>query len=130
VACRGAFSVLDSAPVFVASVAAPAGPIANPGIVSALEDMGFPRVCCEKAAINTQNAGVEEAMNWLLAHMEDAGKWSSLQDRRRAWKLRAYAVAERPCMGSKVWTFTSWGCPGSLGLPAGFCNCRQRGVSE
>jgi hypothetical protein len=81
--CRG-FLVLDAASFLVASVAAPAAPVADPGIVSALEDMGFPRVRCEKAAINTQNAGVEEAMNWLLAHMEDAGKWSSLQDRRRA----------------------------------------------
>jgi hypothetical protein len=80
----GAFSVLDSASVFVDSVAAPAGPVADPDIVSALEDMGFPRVRCEKATINTQNAGVEEAMNWLLAHMEDAGKCSSLQDRRHA----------------------------------------------
>lgn len=51
----------------------PAGPVADKGIVLQLEDMGFPRVRCEKAAINTSNRGVEEAMNWLFAHMEDAG---------------------------------------------------------
>ncbi|KAJ6293153.1 hypothetical protein OIU78_025187 [Salix suchowensis] len=33
--------------------------------------MGFNHLHCQKAAINTSNAGVEEAMNWLLAHMDD-----------------------------------------------------------
>ncbi|KAK7848094.1 ubiquitin carboxyl-terminal hydrolase 14-like [Quercus suber] len=33
--------------------------------------MGFNHHHCEKAAIRTSNAGVEEAMNWLLSHMED-----------------------------------------------------------
>ncbi|CAO2833461.1 unnamed protein product [Amaranthus hypochondriacus] len=45
--------------------------IANVSIVSQLMSMGFGQVACEKAAINTSNAGVEEAMNWLLAHMDD-----------------------------------------------------------
>jgi len=39
--------------------------------VSQLLDIGFPRVRCEKAAIQTLNNGLEEAMNWLLAHMDD-----------------------------------------------------------
>ncbi|GAB2284593.1 ubiquitin-specific protease ubp14 [Dionaea muscipula] len=44
---------------------------ANEGIVSQLVSMGFNHLHCQKAAINTFNAGVEEAMNWLLSHMDD-----------------------------------------------------------
>jgi len=40
-------------------------------VVSQLVDMGFPRVRCVKAAINTNNQGADAAMNWLLEHMED-----------------------------------------------------------
>ncbi|KAL2924757.1 Ubiquitin carboxyl-terminal hydrolase 14 [Bienertia sinuspersici] len=36
-----------------------------------LLSMGFGQIPCEKAAINTGNAGVEEAMNWMLSHMDD-----------------------------------------------------------
>ncbi|KAJ4982310.1 hypothetical protein NE237_033147 [Protea cynaroides] len=46
-------------------------PSANEDIVSQLADMGFNYFHCQKAAINTSNAGVEEAMNWLLSHMND-----------------------------------------------------------
>ena len=35
--------------------------------------MGFNYLHCQKAAVNTSNAGVEEAMNWLLSHMDDSG---------------------------------------------------------
>lgn len=45
----------------------------NEDIVSQLAIMGFSHLHCQKAAINTSNAGVEEAMNWLLSHMEDPG---------------------------------------------------------
>lgn len=48
-------------------------PVANEAIVSQLVSMGFPQLHCQKAAINTSNAGVEEAMNWLLSHMDDPG---------------------------------------------------------
>ncbi|MCO5567197.1 hypothetical protein L7F22_020885 [Adiantum nelumboides] len=48
-----------------------AGPAANELIVSQLMEMGFPRVRCEKAAINTSNAGLDHAMQWLLSHMDD-----------------------------------------------------------
>ncbi|KAJ7981674.1 Ubiquitin carboxyl-terminal hydrolase [Quillaja saponaria] len=47
-------------------------PIANEDIVSQLVSMGFNQLHCQKAAINTSNVGVEEAMNWLLSHMDDA----------------------------------------------------------
>ncbi|KAL5706699.1 ubiquitinyl hydrolase 1 [Ranunculus cassubicifolius] len=54
------------------TTAAGAGkPYANEDIVSQLASMGFSTLHCQKAAINTSNAGVEEAMNWLLSHMED-----------------------------------------------------------
>lgn len=45
----------------------------NEDIVSQLATMGFNHLHCQKAAINTSNAGVEEAMNWLLSHMDDPG---------------------------------------------------------
>ncbi|KAJ4975564.1 hypothetical protein NE237_000670 [Protea cynaroides] len=44
---------------------------ANEDIVCQLANMGFNYLHCQKAAINTSNAGVEEAMNWLLSHMND-----------------------------------------------------------
>nr|AFK40689.1 unknown [Lotus japonicus] len=45
--------------------------VANEEIVSQLVSMGFNHLHCQKAAINTSNVGVEEAMNWLLSHMDD-----------------------------------------------------------
>lgn len=48
-------------------------PTANEAIVSQLYSMGFSQLHCKKAAINTSNVGVEEAMNWLLSHMDDPG---------------------------------------------------------
>ncbi|XP_078443561.1 ubiquitin-specific protease 14 isoform X2 [Wolffia australiana] len=44
---------------------------ADETIVSKLADMGFSYFHCQKAAINTSNAGVEEAMTWLLSHLDD-----------------------------------------------------------
>lgn len=51
--------------------AEPAHPVASEDIVSQLASMGFNYLHCQKAAINTSNTGVEEAMNWLLSHMDD-----------------------------------------------------------
>lgn len=47
--------------------------LADEVIVAQLVSMGFNYLHCQKAAINTSNCGVEEAMNWLLAHMNDPG---------------------------------------------------------
>ncbi|PIN06320.1 Ubiquitinyl hydrolase 1 [Handroanthus impetiginosus] len=44
---------------------------ANEDIVSQLVSMGFQYLHCQKAAIITSNTGVEEAMNWVLNHMDD-----------------------------------------------------------
>ncbi|KAL6202238.1 hypothetical protein ACLB2K_025947 [Fragaria x ananassa] len=49
----------------------PTKPVADGNIVTQLVSMGFNYLHCQKAAINTSNAGVEEAMNWLLSHMDD-----------------------------------------------------------
>lgn len=49
----------------------PAVVVANEDIVSKLAGMGFNYLHCQKAAIYTSNAGVEEAMTWLLSHMDD-----------------------------------------------------------
>ncbi|CAI9088609.1 OLC1v1022989C2 [Oldenlandia corymbosa var. corymbosa] len=48
-------------------------PNADETIVAQLASMGFSHIRCQKAAINTNNVGVEEAMNWLFAHMDDPG---------------------------------------------------------
>lgn len=61
---------------------------ANEEIVAQLVSMGFNHLHCEKAAIYTSNAGIEEAMNWLLAHMDDAGT------------LRRFFKIDFPLMGS------------------------------
>ncbi|KAG8364997.1 hypothetical protein BUALT_Bualt18G0057100 [Buddleja alternifolia] len=45
---------------------------ANEDIVNQLVSMGFHYLHCQKAAISTSNTGVEEAMNWLLNHMNDS----------------------------------------------------------
>ncbi|KAM1057374.1 hypothetical protein ACFX2A_031327 [Malus domestica] len=50
----------------------PNEPVADESIVFQLVSMGFNQLHCQKAAINTSNTGVEEAMNWLLSHMDDA----------------------------------------------------------
>ncbi|KFK39379.1 hypothetical protein AALP_AA3G237200 [Arabis alpina] len=59
----------DSAPE---EVMESAQPLANDEIVAQLVSMGFNQLHCQKAAINTSNTGVEEAMTWLLSHMDDA----------------------------------------------------------
>lgn len=48
-------------------------PLPDEDIVSQLVSMGFNHLHCEKAAVRTSNTGVEEAMNWLLSHMDDPG---------------------------------------------------------
>eukprot|EP01112_Ceratiomyxa_fruticulosa_P021199 TRINITY_DN7397_c0_g1_i1.p1 TRINITY_DN7397_c0_g1~~TRINITY_DN7397_c0_g1_i1.p1 ORF type:complete len:784 (+),score=202.72 TRINITY_DN7397_c0_g1_i1:173-2524(+) len=47
-------------------------PVPDEAIVKQLMDMGFPRIRCEKAALNTNNQGADPAMEWLFSHMEDA----------------------------------------------------------
>ncbi|KAF2204936.1 ubiquitinyl hydrolase [Delitschia confertaspora ATCC 74209] len=43
----------------------------NEAALSMLEQMGFPRVRCEKGLHATGNSDPEAAMNWLIEHMED-----------------------------------------------------------
>jgi ubiquitin carboxyl-terminal hydrolase 5/13 len=43
----------------------------NEDFVSQLVNMGFPRERCIKAVYNTKNSGVEQAMNWIMEHMDD-----------------------------------------------------------
>jgi len=51
----------DDAPSFVPNAAA----------LQQLEEVGFPRVRCEKALHATGNSDANEAMNWLMGHMDD-----------------------------------------------------------
>jgi len=50
-----------------------AGPNINEGYVMQLVDMGFPLEACKKAVYNTRNNGIEEAMNWIMEHLDDPG---------------------------------------------------------
>ena len=43
----------------------------NEAALGQLEQMGFPRVRCEKALHATGNSDTEAAMNWLIGHMDD-----------------------------------------------------------
>jgi len=52
--------------------AAPAAPVVNQGMVEQLVQMGFTQNASERAVMAVDNAGVDPAMNWLLAHLEDA----------------------------------------------------------
>lgn len=49
------------------------GPQFEEAIVQQLVEMGFPRERSIKAAVKTNNAGAEPAMNWLIEHMDDPG---------------------------------------------------------
>ena len=58
-------------PAESSSSGASSGPTPNPEIVSALTAMGMPEIRAQRAALATQNAGAEIAMNWLFEHMDD-----------------------------------------------------------
>jgi len=40
-------------------------------LVAQLSSMGFSEAACTRAALAVKNAGVEAAMEWVLAHMDD-----------------------------------------------------------
>ncbi len=46
--------------------------------VMQLAEMGFPLEACRKAVYYTGNMGPEMAFNWIIAHMEEPGKGTSL----------------------------------------------------
>lgn len=60
-----------------AGLAAAAGPEVNEGLVAQLMETGFSRVRCVKALLATGNSTADAAMDWLIAHMEDAGERAS-----------------------------------------------------
>ena len=41
-----------------------------------LQAMGFPEIRCQKALLATGNSDPDAAMEWLLGHLEDPGKFS------------------------------------------------------
>lgn len=57
----------------VACHSASSQPQFNEAAIQQLEAMGFPTIRCQKALLATGNSDAEAAMNWLFAHMEDAG---------------------------------------------------------
>ena len=52
-------------------------PTFNADAMTMLAGMGFPEVRCQKALLATANENAELAMEWLFAHMEDPGTFSS-----------------------------------------------------
>lgn len=55
-----------------AGAAAPAVVQPDDELVATLISMGFPDAACMRAAVATNNAGPEQAMEWLITHSEDA----------------------------------------------------------
>lgn len=53
-------------------------PVLDESTVSQLCEMGFPLEACRKAVYFTGNTGIDAAMNWVMGHMDDAGKCPSL----------------------------------------------------
>jgi len=55
------------------AAAGPSGPpVITKESVDQLLDMGFSQLRAEKALVKTSNGGIEAAINWLTAHLEDA----------------------------------------------------------
>uniref|UniRef100_A0A3Q3RDY6 Ubiquitin carboxyl-terminal hydrolase n=1 Tax=Monopterus albus TaxID=43700 RepID=A0A3Q3RDY6_MONAL len=46
-------------------------PVLDDSTVSQLCEMGFPSEACRKAVYYTGNTGIDAAMNWVMAHMDD-----------------------------------------------------------
>ncbi|CAK9160179.1 unnamed protein product [Ilex paraguariensis] len=78
--------------------------LADEVIVSQLVSMGFNCLHCQKAAINTTNAGVEEAMNWLLSHMDDPDIDAPISKEAQSTEVLSSYVDQ-----SKVDTLVSFG---------------------
>ena len=55
-------------------LSSPAAPNVDESQVSQMVEMGFPRNACVKGVYFTKNAGVEQAMNWVMEHMDDLGE--------------------------------------------------------
>jgi len=47
-------------------------PVVTKEVLAQLVDMGFSELRAQKALVKTSNAGVENAINWLTEHLEDA----------------------------------------------------------
>ena len=62
----------DELPVEGGAGTGASAPVPDAGIVSQLEGMGFSANAASRAALAVNNSDGEAAMNWLLAHMEDA----------------------------------------------------------
>ena len=62
----------EELPVEGGGGSAASAPVPDAGIVSQLEGMGFSANAASRAALAVNNSDGEAAMNWLLAHMEDA----------------------------------------------------------
>lgn len=57
----------------------PAEPVFDAGAMDQLSSMGFPGIRCKRALLATGNNGnAEAAMEWLFAHMDDAGSFAAL----------------------------------------------------
>lgn len=54
--------------------------IPDESIVNNLVQMGFPETRCIKALYNTGNKSLDDAMNWIFAHMEDPDIDESLKE--------------------------------------------------
>jgi ubiquitin carboxyl-terminal hydrolase 5/13 len=61
-----------AAPAPAPAAAAPAAIKPDASLVSSLLEFGFPEGACKRACVATSNAGLEQATEWIMAHMDDA----------------------------------------------------------
>ncbi|XP_029436237.1 ubiquitin carboxyl-terminal hydrolase 5 isoform X2 [Rhinatrema bivittatum] len=61
----------DMAPPPLLTPDEPKAPMLEESVIIQLVEMGFPMEACRKAVYYTGNSGVEAAMNWVMAHMDD-----------------------------------------------------------
>ncbi|XP_059811489.1 ubiquitin carboxyl-terminal hydrolase 5 isoform X1 [Hypanus sabinus] len=54
-----------------ARFSSPTSPVLDESVVVQLAEMGFPMEACRKAVFYTGNSGVETAMNWVMAHLDE-----------------------------------------------------------
>jgi uncharacterized UBP type Zn finger protein len=100
------------APIESTKKSAAAEPQADASIVTALEQMGFGKNRCIRAALATKNAGTGQAMDWLMANMDDVTLDAPIES---AKKKESGAAAVDESLVAQLLEIT--------GMPQNRCRC-------
>lgn len=60
----------DIAPPPLLTPDEPKAPVLDESLVEQVAEMGFPREACRKAVYHTNSSGLEPAINWVMAHLD------------------------------------------------------------